>query len=135
MPRWLIPSEPTPKRRGVPFRVAAVAGIDASVLGNIDMRIDVTPGGPIAYSRPRPLQTLGYATRSWASRRTSTGFLHRFQKRPHLAARRPRNATPLPPSFDVKSKSRTAFRSNYGGQAVWALVPSSKTTPESASEK
>jgi len=34
-----------PKRRGVTFRVAAVAGIDASELGNIGVWIDVTLGG------------------------------------------------------------------------------------------
>jgi hypothetical protein len=50
----LSDDEPTPTRRGVTFRVAAVADIDASKLGNIGVWIDVTPGGPTAYSRPRP---------------------------------------------------------------------------------
>lgn len=43
-----------------------------------------------------------------------------------------RNVTPLPPSFDVESKSRRACRSNYGGQAGWVLVSRGSTTNHSS---
>jgi hypothetical protein len=91
---WLIHDGPTPKRRGVTFRVAGPAGIDASKLGNIGVGIDVTPGAHRVFTFPT-LQTRDYDTRSWASRRINAEFLDLFSKRPHLSALRPRNATPL----------------------------------------